>query len=147
MFSVIHHFCHSARIWPHYMIHVVILIRRMQDKYDGSFYPICHSLFLTTCLEMNSSTAYSCTLTKIKLNEPGNSTFMGLHRKCLVKPAKHKSLPDQSAHHAKCTGGLKKLKSIRNIHGISNFFLSECTISTIHPPLGDHNRSSKSPQK
>ncbi len=28
------------------------------------------------------------TLTKIKLNEPGNSTFMGLHRKCLVKSAK-----------------------------------------------------------
>ena len=32
------------------------------------------------------------TLTKIKLNEPGNSTLMGLHRKCLVKSAKHRQL-------------------------------------------------------
>ncbi len=30
------------------------------------------------------------TLTKIKLNEPGNSTFIQLHRKCLVKSTKHR---------------------------------------------------------
>ncbi len=30
------------------------------------------------------------TLTKIKLNESGNSTFMGLHWKCLVKSVKHR---------------------------------------------------------
>ncbi len=30
------------------------------------------------------------TLTKIKLNEPGNSTFIGLHRKCLVTSVKHR---------------------------------------------------------
>ncbi len=29
------------------------------------------------------------TLSKIKLNEPGNPTFIGLHRKCLVKSVKH----------------------------------------------------------
>ncbi len=34
--------------------------------------------------------AWLCTLTEIKLNEPGNSTFMGLQRKCLVKSAKHR---------------------------------------------------------
>ncbi len=33
---------------------------------------------------------YGYTLTKIKLNEPGNSTFMGLHRKCHVKWAKYR---------------------------------------------------------
>ena len=32
---------------------------------------------------LSRKTMDSYTLTKIKLNEPGNSTFMGLRRKCL----------------------------------------------------------------
>ena len=50
----------------------------------------CHKVHASP-LHVHMSNPYlPYTLTKIKLNKPGNSTFMGLHRKCLVKSVKHR---------------------------------------------------------
>ncbi len=67
---------------------------------------------------------------KIKLNEPGNSSFMGLHWKYLVKSVKHswglfhvcmKTLPDQSRK------GQKPSQS--GLSMVVQFFLLECSIN------------------
>ncbi len=71
-------------IYEHWVIVMQVL------KAGGHFGKNGKGYTLKWVKDASSVCGQKYTLTKIKLNEPWNSTFIGLHWKCLVKSAKHR---------------------------------------------------------